>query len=464
MASLLGDRYASIEMRNIWSRENRIIKERELWIEVLQIQKRLGFEIDDQVIADYRSNINTINLESIDSREARNQHDVMARIEEFNSLAGHQAIHLGMTSRDLTENIELKQVHDSLELILFKCDALLFQFSRIIDAHKELAMVGRTHNVPAQVTTLGRRFAIWAEELLFARQHLVEFLNRLPMRGIKGAIGTGQDMRQLLGEGAKQIDGFLQDVFGLNEVMIAPSQIYPRSIDFEMVSLLSQLAAAPSNLATNIRLLAGLGLVNEGFSKNQVGSSAMPHKVNPRLSERINSLHAVLKGHVTMIHELVGTQWNEGDVSCSVVRRVALPDSFYAIDAILDTSIRIIQNITIDEKKVAAELDRELPFLLSSSLLILAVKNGAKREEAHVAIKRIARQASESEMNVREEFFELSSQDKILKLKRSEIEELVNSQTLTIGPVHQAKLLCEAIFKVLNNTEKLTKYSPAHSI
>ena len=464
MASLLGDRYASIEMRSIWSRENKIIKERELWIEILQIQKRLGFQIDDKVITDYRNNVANVNLESIDSREARNQHDVMARIEEFNSLAGHQAIHVGMTSRDLTENIEIKQIYDSLELVLFKCDALLFQFSRFIDAHKELAMVGRTHNVPAQVTTLGRRFAMWAEELLFARQHLVQFLDRLPMRGIKGAIGTGQDMSQLLGDGATQIDGFLQDLFGLNEVLITPSQVYPRSIDFEMVSLLSQIAAAPSNLATNIRLLAGLGLANEGFAKDQVGSSAMPHKVNPRLSERINSLHAVLKGHVTMIHELVGAQWNEGDVSCSVVRRVALPDSFYAIDAILDTSIRIIQKISIDEKKIAAELEKELPLLLSSSILILAVKNGAKREEAHATIKRLARQAYENGKNTKEGFLELISREKSLNLKHSEIEALVSSQALAAGPGNQAKLLCEAISKVLNNTEKLTQYSPAHSI
>ena len=451
-------------MRSIWSRENRIIKERELWIEVLQIQKKLGFQIDDKVITDYRNNVAKINLESIDSREARNQHDVMARIEEFNSLAGHQAIHVGMTSRDLTENIEIKQIYDSLELVLFKCDALLFQFSRFIDAHKELAMVGRTHNVPAQVTTLGRRFAMWAEELLFARQHLVQFLDRLPMRGIKGAIGTAQDMSQLLGDGAAQIDGFLQDSFGLNEVLITPSQVYPRSIDFEMVSLLSQIAAAPSNLATNIRLLAGLGLANEGFSKDQVGSSAMPHKVNPRLSERINSLHAVLKGHVTMIHELVGAQWNEGDVSCSVVRRVALPDSFYAIDAILDTSIRIIQKISIDEKKIAAELEKELPLLLSSSILILAVKNGAKREEAHATIKRLARQAYENGKNTKEGFLELISREKSLNLKHSEIEALASSQALAAGPGNQAKLLCEAISKVLNNTEKLTQYSPAHSI
>jgi adenylosuccinate lyase len=305
---------------------------------------------------------------------------------------------------------------------------------------------------------------MWAEELLFARQHLVQFLDRLPMRGIKGAIGTGQDMRQLLGDGAAQIDGFLQDLFGLNEVLITPSQVYPRSIDFEMVSLLSQIAAAPSNLATNIRLLAGLGLANEGFSKDQVGSSAMPHKVNPRLSERINSLHAVLKGHVTMIHELVGAQWNEGDVSCSVVRRVALPDSFYAIDAILDTSIRIIQKISIDEKKIAAELEKELPLLLSSSILILAVKNGAKREEAHATIKRLARQAYENGKNTKEGFLELISREKSLNLKHSEIEALASSQALAAGPGNQAKLLCEAISKVLNNMEKLTQYSPAHSI
>jgi adenylosuccinate lyase len=347
MSDVLADRYASKEMREIWSREFKIKAERRLWITVLETQASLGFDVSPKVIEDYKKKIGDINLASIDAREKVTKHDVKARIDEFNALTGHQKIHMGMTSRDLTENIELFQLSASLELTQLKAAALLKHLAEFAREYLEVPIVARTHNVPAQLTTLGRRAATWMEELIYSFSHLEDILRRLPLRGIKGPIGTAQDLVDLFGDSNQIVEDSVATELGFNQLLIAPSQIYPRSIDYEIVTALVQLAGSPSNIATNIRIMSGFGLVSEGFAKDQVGSSAMPHKINARLSERVNGLIVVLKGNVVMVQELVGNQWNEGDVSCSVVRRVALPDAFYAMDAILDTTMRIIRELDV---------------------------------------------------------------------------------------------------------------------
>ena len=348
MSGVLAERYASDQMRDLWSRTYKIKAERELWISVLKAQAKAGLEISDSVIADYLKVKDVIYIASIDKREMVTKHDVKARIDEFNSLAGHQKIHIGMTSRDLTENIELYQLRSSLVLVEMKSLALLRHLNEFISKYSELALVARTHNVPAQITTLGRRFATWGEELTFALTNLQQLSTRLPLKGIKGPIGTSQDLQDLFGDGYLEIEKGIAKELGFENLLEAPSQIYPRSIDFEVVSSLLQIAAGPSNIAINIRIMSGYGLLSEGFGRDQVGSSAMPHKINARLSERVNGLTAILKGHLVMVKELLGNQWNEGDVSCSVVRRVALPDAFYAIDAILDTTMRILADLVVD--------------------------------------------------------------------------------------------------------------------
>jgi adenylosuccinate lyase len=251
-------------------------------------------------------------------------------------------------------------------------------------------MVGRSHNVAAQVTTLGKRFASCAEELLFAHSALKELIVRLPLRGIKGPVGTSQDALAAMGKEFEKLEKSIAEQFGFKDSWISVGQIYPRSVDFEVVSKLLQIASSPSSMATTIRLMAGAGLVSEGFKAGQVGSSAMPHKMNSRSSERINGMMVLLRGYNTMAADLAGDQWNEGDVSCSVVRRVVIPDSFYVLDGLLHTFMTILNEFGIFEKNIEKELSEQLPLLATTNILMECVKAGMGREIAHEIIQKHA--------------------------------------------------------------------------
>ena len=394
--SLIADRYASAAMREIFAPEAKIITERKLWIAVMRAQSALGHTISNDVIADYERVITNVNLGSIDAREKKSRHDVKARIEEFNNLAGHEAVHAGMTSRDLTENIEALQIQKGLEIVQGKVVTLLARLAERATQYAEQPIAGRSHNVPAQITTLGKRFASSAEELLFAYERLVALQNRYPMRGIKGPVGTSQDSIDLLGssDAHAKLELEIAKELGFNSVLDSTGQIYPRSFDYDVVTTLVQLAAAPSSLATSIRLMAGAELVTEGFKAGQVGSSAMPHKMNTRSCERVNGLAVVLRGYASMVSELAGDQWNEGDVSCSVVRRVAIPDAFYSIDGLLETMLTVLDEFGAFPAVIAAELERYLPFLATTKILMAAVKAGVGREVAHEIIKEHAVKAA----------------------------------------------------------------------
>ena len=383
-------------MREIFAPEAKIIAERKLWIAVMRAQSALGHTISNDVIADYERVITNVNLGSIDAREKKSRHDVKARIEEFNNLAGHEAVHAGMTSRDLTENIEALQIQKGLEIVQGKVVTLLARLAERATQYAEQPIAGRSHNVPAQITTLGKRFASSAEELLFAYERLVALQNRYPMRGIKGPVGTSQDSIDLLGssDAHAKLELEIAKELGFNSVLDSTGQIYPRSFDYDVVTTLVQLAAAPSSLATSIRLMAGAELVTEGFKAGQVGSSAMPHKMNTRSCERVNGLAVVLRGYASMVSELAGDQWNEGDVSCSVVRRVAIPDAFYSIDGLLETMLTVLDEFGAFPAVIAAELERYLPFLATTKILMAAVKAGVGREVAHEIIKEHAVKAA----------------------------------------------------------------------
>ena len=376
-------------MVKVWNAENKIILERELWLAVLQAQKDLGQQVPDGVIDDYKKVLDQVDLDSIHDRERIVKHDVKARIEEFCSLAGHEHIHKGMTSRDLTENVEQLQIRQALELICCQAAAALRLLSENATTYSETVVAGRTHNVAAQVTTLGKRFASAAEEMLHAFTNIEQIVANYPLRGIKGPVGTQQDLVDLLG-GSEQVELLeekVRDHLGFTHTFDSVGQVYPRSLDFSVVSGLVQLSSAPANLAKTLRLMAGHDLVTEGFQEGQVGSSAMPHKMNMRSCERISGLSHVLQGYLTMVTSLVGDQWNEGDVSCSVVRRVALPDAFLAIDGLLQTFLSVLEDFGAYPKVLERELNHYLPFLSTTRILTAATQAGMGREEAHEAIK-----------------------------------------------------------------------------
>jgi adenylosuccinate lyase len=392
--NVLAGRYASAAMTTLWSPAAKVVLERRFWVAVLQAQAGLGVDVPDDAVAAYQAvvdrGIDAVDLESIAARERVTRHDVKARIEEFAALAGHEQIHKGMTSRDLTENVEQLQVRSSIALIRTKVLAVLSRLARRAAEYDALVMAGRSHNVAAQATTLGKRFASAADELLVALGRLDDLAGRYPLRGIKGPVGTAQDMLDLLdGDAEKlaQLEVQVAGHLGFETVLTSVGQVYPRSLDWDVLSALVQVAAAPSSLAKTIRLMAGNELVTEGFKPGQVGSSAMPHKMNTRSAERINGFAVILRGYAAMAGELAGDQWNEGDVSCSVVRRVALPDAFFALDGLLETTLTVLDEFGAFPAVIERELDRYLPFLATTKVLMAAVRAGVGREAAHEAIK-----------------------------------------------------------------------------
>jgi adenylosuccinate lyase len=388
--NVLADRYASVALARLWSPEYKIVLERRLWLAVLRAQADLGVDVSDGVVEDYERVIDQVDLASIAARERVTLHDVKARIEEFNALAGHEHVHKGMTSRDLTENVEQLQIRLSLEHVRDRTAAVLARLAALATEHSELVMAGRSHNVAAQATTLGKRFASAADELLVTFERVEDLLSRYPLRGIQGPMGTAQDMLDLLGGDESKLDALQRSIaryLGFSRVFDSVGQVYPRSLDYDVVTVLVQLAAAPSSLAKTIRLMVGHELATEGFRPGQVGSSAMPHKMNTRSSERVNGFAVILRGYASMVGELAGDQWNEGDVSCSVVRRVALPDAFFALDGLIETFLTVLDSFGAYPAVIARELDRYLPFLATTKVLMASVQAGVGRETAHEAIK-----------------------------------------------------------------------------
>ena len=390
ISNVLSARYASPEMAEIWSPEHKIILERQLWIAVMSAQKDLGVDIPAEAIAAYEAQVDNVDLASIAERERITRHDVKARIEEFNALAGFEHIHKGMTSRDLTENVEQLQILRSLELVRDKAIAVVSRIGERAAQYQTLVMAGRSHNVAAQATTLGKRFASAADEMLLGIERVESLLGRYPLRGIKGPMGTSQDMLDLMGGSEDKLAALetrIADHLGFSRVFNSVGQVYPRSLDFDAVSALVELGAAPSSLATTIRLMAGNETVTEGFKEGQVGSSAMPHKMNARSCERVCGFQVILRGYLTMVADLSGQQWNEGDVFCSVVRRVALPDAFFALDGMFETFLTVLAEFGAFPAMIDRELERYLPFLATTRILMAAVRAGVGRETAHEVIK-----------------------------------------------------------------------------
>jgi adenylosuccinate lyase len=467
--NVLATRYASGEMASIWAPEAKVVAERRLWLAVLRAQIELGANVGSVpsvALADYEKVLDHVDLASITERERVLRHDVKARIEEFNALAGHQHVHKGMTSRDLTENVEQLQIRRSLELVHAHGVAVVARLAERAVQYRDLVMAGRSHNVAAQATTMGKRFASAAEETLVALTRLRELIDRYPLRGIKGPMGTGQDMLDLFGGDADslaELERRIAESLGFAAVLNSVGQVYPRSLDHDVTSALVQLGAGPSSLALTIRLMAGHELVTEGFAAGQVGSSAMPHKMNTRSCERVNGLQVVLRGYASMAAELAGAQWNEGDVFCSVVRRVALPDAFFAIDGQIETFLTVLEEFGAYPAVIERELNRYLPFLATTRILIAAVKAGMGREAAHEVISEhaVAVALAMRERGAEPDLVDRLAADPRLPLDRAALDEALADRQAFIGAAgDQVDAVAAATDDLVSRYPEAAKYTP----
>ena len=465
--NVLATRYASPELVRLWSPEYKIVLERQLWIAVLRAQAELGIDVPAEAIADYERVVDQVDLASIADRERVTRHDVKARIEEFNALAGHEHVHKGMTSRDLTENVEQLQILRSLEHVHAHGVAVAARLAERAAEYSSYVMAGRSHNVAAQATTLGKRFASAADELLLALQRVRELIERYPLRGIKGPMGTAQDMLDLLGgDAAKlaQLEEKIAQHLGFSHVFTSVGQVYPRSLDHDVLSALVQVGAAPSSFAHTIRLMAGHELVTEGFQPGQVGSSAMPHKMNTRSCERVNGLQVVLRGYASMAAELAGAQWNEGDVFCSVVRRVALPDAFFAIDGQIETFLTVLSEFGAYPAVIDKELVRYLPFLATTKVLMAAVRAGVGRETAHEAIKEHAVSVALAmrEQGREPDLLDRLAADDRLPLDRAALDEALADRSAFVGAADaQVSAVIASVQELVDRYPDAARYSPA---
>lgn len=465
--NVLAGRYASDAMKAIWSAEGRIVLEREFWIAVMKAQKDLGLDIPQEAIDAYERVKGQVNIDSINARERITRHDVKARIEEFCDLAGYQHIHKGMTSRDLTENVEQLQIRRSMDIIMNKVVAACVRMAKHARQWRDVVFAARTHNVAAQATTMGKRVAMFGEELVHWAHAWISAMERYRVRGLKGAVGTQLDQLSLFGKNAATVQELEQRIcrhLGIEAKWINVGQVYPRSLDFEIISGLVGLSAGPSSFCKTWRLMVGHELCTEGFAKGQTGSSAMPHKMNPRSCERVNGFHAILKGHLSMIGGIIGDQWNEGDVSCSVVRRCVLPDAFMAADGLFETFITVLDQMDIYEPVIRTELNRYLPFLMTTTIMMAAVKRGVGREEAHEVIKEHAVAVSDDLRHGRiscNDLLDRLGNDARLRLSREEIQQIYDANAGDTGmAAAQVDGFCAMVDELATRFPDGVEYAP----
>lgn len=467
ISNVLAERYASKAITELWSARGRILLEREFWIAVMKAQKDLGLDIPAEAISSYESVKDQIDLHSIMERERITRHDVKARIEEFCDLAGHQHVHKGMTSRDLTENVEQLQIYKSLLILEQKTAATLSQLKSRANQWQSLIITGRTHNVAAQPTTFGKRIAMFGEEMLGAYQSLTDLIKSYKVRGLKGAVGTQMDQISLFDGDHEKVSLLEEKIchhLGIPNVYKNVGQVYPRSLDFRTVSVLTDLAAAPSSFSKTLRLMAGHESASEGFAKGQTGSSAMPHKMNSRSCERVNGFQTILKGYLTMAGGLSGDQWNEGDVSCSVVRRVMLPDSFYACDGMFETFLTILSQIDAYPAIIEAENSHYQPFLMTTTIMMEAVKAGLGRESAHKVIKEHAVSTVNdlrSGIINHNNLIERLANDSEIPLSEEQLQAIMKNEASNVGSaVAQVKLFSDEVSKIEKAHPNSVNYTP----
>lgn len=395
-------RYGSEPMRQIFSEENKFKLWRKIWVELAKAQSKHGL-VSKRELADLEKNQDKIDIERILEIEKETKHDVVAAIKEFAEKAkvGGGKIHLGATSMDINDNAESLRFYEALQLVEDELKNLLKVLAEKIKKYSDYVCMGYTHLQPAEPTTLGYRFAFYAQDLLMDLEYLRFVKKNIKGKGMKGAVGTSASYISLLDKKkAEVIENEVMDRLGINSFDIT-NQTYPRKMDFLVGSLLSSIAQSLNKFAFDLRIMQspGIGEWQELFSKLQVGSSAMPFKKNPIKAEQICSLSRLVVNLSRISWDNASHMLLERTLDDSANRRVAVPEMFLAIDEMLISAEKIVEGLIINEKKVKKNLETFWPFSASEKILVEAVKRGADRQKMHEVLREISMIAWEQIQN-----------------------------------------------------------------
>ncbi len=387
----LSGRYASPEMNKIWSSDTKYSTWRKLWIALAETEKELGINITDEQINEMKQNVNNIDYEIVAAREAECRHDVMSHVYEFGIKCPNAKpiIHLGATSCYVTDNTDVILMREALKLVRKKLLLVISNLKDFALKNKSVTCLGYTHFQPAQLTTVGKRATLWLQDLLEDLEELNFVIDHMKLLGCKGTTGTQESFMKLFKDEDKvnKIDGKIAEKMGFDKTYDVSGQTYTRKLDSRVLNVLSSIAQSASKFANDMRLLQHEKELEEPFEKSQIGSSAMAYKRNPMRSERINSLsrHVMVLANDPAI--TAATQWLERTLDDSANKRICVPESFLAVDAILILYANISKNIVVYENVIKTNLMQELPFMGTEEIIMNAVLKGGDRQELHEKIR-----------------------------------------------------------------------------
>lgn len=394
-------RYASVEMQNIFSNDTKSKLWRKCWVALAKAEKQLGLPITDrqiELLEAFQDNINYTDIEKFE-REVR--HDVMAHIKAYAKQVPEAAgiLHLGATSCFVTDNSEVIIIDMALKVIARKLVNVLDKLKTFALKYKALPTLGFTHLQPAQLTTVGKRATLWMQELILDYESLEHLLSLVRLRGVKGTTGTQASYLELF-EGdhqkVKELEKLVCQLLGYNKVYAVTGQTYSRKFDYNVLTVLSQIAQSCYRFSNDMRILQSMKELEEPFEKNQIGSSAMAYKRNPMRSERMGSLARYAISLPINTAVTASTQWCERTLDDSANKRIVIAQSFLTVDALLNLYLNIADNIVVYEKVIAKHIATELPFMATENILMEAVKAGGNRQELHEVIRVCSMQAAKT--------------------------------------------------------------------
>lgn len=432
----LSGRYASQEMNQLWSSDSKYSTWRKLWIALAETEKELGIDITEEQIKEMKENVNNIDYDIVSKREKECRHDVMAHVYEFGLKcpSAKPIIHLGATSCYVTDNTDVILMAQALQIIKEKLIAVIHNLKKFALENKDVTCLGYTHFQPAQLTTVGKRATLWLQDLLEDLEELEFVQSHMKLLGCKGTTGTQESFMKLFKdeEKVRQIDSKIAEKMGFDKVYSVSGQTYTRKLDSRVLSVLSQIAQSCSKFANDMRLLQHEKELEEPFEKGQIGSSAMAYKRNPMRSERINSLARHVMTLTIDPTITAATQWLERTLDDSANKRICVPESFLAVDAILILYANISKNIVVYENVIKTNMMQELPFMATEEILMNAVLKGGDRQELHEKIRIYSMEAGKQvkELGKPNDLVDRIAADETFGLTKEEIMQALNPEHL----------------------------------
>jgi adenylosuccinate lyase len=395
----LTDRYASDEMAQLWGAQRKFSTWRQMWVALAESQQTLGLDISDTQLAELRSQVDQIDFDVAGQYERKLRHDVMAHVHAYADACptARPIIHLGATSCFVTDNTDLILLREALGLVESRLVSVIGRLAEFADKYRDQACLGFTHLQPAQPTTMGKRACLWIYDLVLDLEELQHRLRSLKARSCKGTTGTQASFLTLFGgdhEKVRQLEQLVAEKMGFADTYAVTGQTYSRKIDAQLLDTLSGISQSAHKAATDIRILASRKELEEPFEKDQVGSSAMAYKRNPMRSERICSLARFVMSLQSSGGQTVATQWMERTLDDSANRRLVLPQSFLAVDAVLVLYQNIAAGLVPYPAVIEANLKNELPFMATENILMEAVAAGGDRQQLHERIRQHSQAAA----------------------------------------------------------------------